>query len=62
MQITWKQVYECGKVKQWTVNYTTSELRAVFSKEQNKALKLGNSVELSDAYYNCTAVQTAYFK
>jgi len=62
MQITWKQVWSCGKVKQWTINYTISELKAVFSKEQCKALKSGNSVQLAHAHSTCTAVQTAYFK
>ena len=62
MQITWKQVWSCGKVQHWTVNYTISELRAVFSKEQRKALKLGNSVQLTDKHWTSTAVQTAYYK
>lgn len=62
MQITWKHVWSCGKVQQWTVTYTNSELYAVFSKEQRKALKLGNSVQLTDTNFTSTAVQTAYFK
>lgn len=62
MQITWKHVWSCGKVQQWTVTYTNSELYAVFSKEQRKALKLGNSVQLTDTHWTSKAVQTAYFK
>lgn len=59
MQITWKQVWSCGKVKKWTVNYANSELKAVFSKEQCKALKSGKSVTLADTHSTYTAVQTA---
>lgn len=63
MQITWKHVWSCGKVQQWTVTYTNSELYAVFSKEQRKALRLGQSVQLEDpGNFTSTAVQTAYFK
>ena len=52
MTLIWTAIYSNNEARAWTAKYTPSEFKEVFTEDQRKSLRRGQSVEIKTMHVN----------